>query len=241
MPQLQAVVFDWGGTLTPFHLVDPVVQWRVPAALLGAMNPDHAEVLAQALVAAEADFWQLVQAGGATSTTTTALLAQVVRAHGLTEPAAGFEPLVAALMTAWAPHNIHRPEAAAVLNSLRRSGLRLGLLSNTHWPRADHDGWLARDGLLGLLDATTYTSELAVSKPHPEAFRAALAALGVDDPRRAVFVGDRPIDDISGAAALGMRTVRIVNEHVPAGPVEPDAALPDLTGLPRVVAGFAAG
>ena len=39
--------------------------------------------------------------------------------------------------------------------------------------------------------------------PHPSVFLAALEALGVSDPTRAVFVGDRPLDDISGAKASG--------------------------------------
>ena len=71
-------------------------------------------------------------------------------------------------------------------------------------------------------------------KPHPTAFRAALDALGVDDPSTAVFVGDRPWDDISGATAVGLRTVLRPNPMVDEQGPPPDAviaALPELLDL----------
>jgi beta-phosphoglucomutase-like phosphatase (HAD superfamily) len=79
-----------------------------------------------------------------------------------------------------------------------------------------------------------YTSELPHIKPHPEAFRAALDGLGVTDPTGVVMVGDRPIDDIDGAHALGMRTVWRRNHDVPAGRSDPDAVI---TELGRATAG----
>jgi putative hydrolase of the HAD superfamily len=118
-------------------------------------------------------------------------------------------------LDAWTPHIRHEPDAADTLRALRRRGLRIGLLSNTHWPRAFHERFLARDGLAGLIDARLYTSELHVMKPHPQAFRAALDALEVSDPARAVFVGDRPFDDIFGARQAGLRAVLRTNPEVP--------------------------
>jgi FMN phosphatase YigB (HAD superfamily) len=113
---------------------------------------------------------------------------------------------------------------------LRERGIKTGLLSNTHWPREWHERWLERDGVLDLIDARVYTSDLDHTKPHPEAFRAVLGALAVA-PESAVFVGDRPIDDISGAKALGMRAVLIPNSIVPDHPIEPDACIQSLSQL----------
>jgi FMN phosphatase YigB (HAD superfamily) len=113
------------------------------------------------------------------------------------------------------------------------------LLSNTNWPRAWHDGVLAEDGLLDLLDATVYTSELPHMKPHPSAFQMLLDAVGVTADR-AVFVGDRLHDDISGAQALGMRAVWLRNDSVPSYDVEPDAVISELSELVAVVDGFVA-
>src|ERR671921_1967803 len=45
---LDAVIFDWGGTLTPWHTIDPFECWL-------AVTAD--EVQAQALHAAEASVW----------------------------------------------------------------------------------------------------------------------------------------------------------------------------------------
>ncbi len=108
------------------------------------------------------------------------------------------------------------------------------MLSNTHWPRAFHERFLERDGLVDLIDARLYTSEMARMKPHPEVFHQAMEALGVGDPARVVFVGDRPLDDIGGAKGVGMRAVLRPNPNVPGGDVEPDAVidrLPDLVPL----------
>ena len=57
------------------------------------------------------------------------------------------------------------------------------------------------------------------------------AALANDDPARAVFVGDRPFDDIYGARQAGMRAVLRHNPAVPGHDVEPDAAIDRLPEL----------
>ena len=56
------------------------------------------------------------------------------------------------------------------------------MLSNTLWPRALHERVFLRDDVLGLIDGAVYSSEIPWTKPHPEAFRAAMAAIGVTDP-----------------------------------------------------------
>jgi putative hydrolase of the HAD superfamily len=142
---------------------------------------------------------------------------------------------------AWTPHIEHKADAAPTLRALRQRGLRTGLLSNTHWPRRVHRHFLERDGLADLLDAEVYSSELAVVKPHPDAFRAALDAVGIDDPSRAVFVGDRPHDDVFGASQVGMRTVFLPTSDVPHFEgAEPDAVIHELSELVTVIDGWLA-
>jgi putative hydrolase of the HAD superfamily len=118
-----------------------------------------------------------------------------------------------------------------VLTALRARGLRIGLLSNTHWPRSFHEHFLERDGLNDLIDARLYTSEMRHTKPHIEAFRASMSALAVTDPGRAVFVGDRPYDDVFGSREAGMRAVLRHNPAVPAHEVVPDATIDRLSEL----------
>src|SRR5262249_47384946 len=43
------------------------------------------------------------------------------------------------------------------------------------------DRFFVRDQVLDLIDGTVYSCELRWTKPHPEAFRAAMAAVGEDD------------------------------------------------------------
>ena len=49
--------------------------------------------------------------------------------------------------------------------------------------------------LAHLIDGAVYTSDIAWTKPAPEAFAAAMEAVGVADPARCVFVGDRLFDE----------------------------------------------
>ncbi len=78
-----------------------------------------------------------------------------------------------------------------------------------------------------------YTSEIPWVKPHHEAFRAAMRAVGVADPQTCVFVGDRPYDDVHGAKSAGMRAVLISNSDVPGyEAAEPDAVITRLAELP---------
>jgi putative hydrolase of the HAD superfamily len=107
------------------------------------------------------------------------------------------------------------PEAPAVLAALRERGIRVGVLSNTVWPRERHQQYFVRDGIDHLIDGAVYTCEIPWTKPHPEAFRAAMAAVGAEEPARCVFVGDRPFDDIYGARQVGMRAVLVPHSTIP--------------------------
>lgn len=227
---ITAVVFDWGGTLSQWAGVDLADMWRVAAHHLA---PDREDELCARLVAVEQASWDRIAVDQA-STTLASLLAEASSAVGLDVAEAVLEEAALHHLDSWTPHVVHDPDAVPTLQALRAMGLKLGLLSNTHWPRRFHEYFLARDGLADLLDVRCYTSEMTRTKPHPDAFAHVLAALGVDDPSTAVFVGDRPYDDIFGARQAGLRAVLRPNRDVPAHDVEPDAviaALPELVGL----------
>ena len=133
---------------------------------------------------------------------------------------------------AWDPHTLTDPDAAPLLRELRRRGIKVGVLSNTMWPREAHEQIFIRDEILELIDGAVYTSEIPWVKPHPEAFRAAMRAVGVTDPAGCVFVGDRPYDDVHGAKSAGMRAVLVPNSDVPGfGGAQPDAVISRLSEL----------
>ena len=210
---IDAVIFDWGGTLTPWHSIDAAGLWscvcepHFPA-------PEAVEYAA-ALHAAEVELWRL-----STAEQRSATMSRVFELAGFTAS----EAFLASYVSAWEPHTFTHPDVPELLGYLRSREIKIGVLSNTMWPRNWHEEVFRRDGVLALIDGAVYTSEINWTKPHPEAFKAAMAAIGVSDPRRCVFVGDRPYDDVHGAQSLGMRTVLIPNSDVPPYP----AAVPDV-------------
>lgn len=148
--------------------------------------------------------------------------------------------MLAAFHRWWEPHTFLDPDVPALFTALHERGIGIGVLSNTIWPRSEHERIFARDGVLTLIDAAVYTSEIEWTKPHPEAFRAAMKAVGVSDPSEAVFVGDRVFDDIHGAKSAGMRTVLVPHSTIPdwqVGPIagEPDAIVRRLADLLPVI------
>jgi putative hydrolase of the HAD superfamily len=220
---VRTVIFDWGGTLTPWHIVDHEALW------LGVCERHYPQAeaagVARAIYQAELAVWQGIEHSQRSAT-----LAHIFERAGVTVPAS----LLTSYFQAWEPHTFTGPDVLPLFRGLRRQGIRIGVLSNTLWPRSMHDGCFVRDQVLDLIDGTVYSSELPWTKPHPEAFLAAMAAVGEDDPAACVFVGDRPFDDVHGAKSIGMRAVLIENSTVP--PFEaavPDATITRLSELPR--------
>jgi HAD superfamily hydrolase (TIGR01509 family) len=221
---IRAVLFDWGGTLSTHGDWDLLAMWRAAAEVLA---PDDPDPLAARLFEAELSWWhERVRDGTGTGSGTTEDIVRSVAAQTHLPVQEALE----AYHGAWERTVDHDPHARAVLQGCKDRGLRTGLLSNTHWPRALHDRWLEEAGLLSLLDARVYTSDLTHMKPHPVAFHALLDALDTTA-ETAVFVGDRPRDDVSGAQAVGMRAVLLTGRPVEPFDVVPDASLPELAGL----------
>ncbi len=220
----EAVIFDWGGTLTPWHTIDHVALWR---AVCRPHFPQDHERRADAAHAAEMAAWELVRGERRSST-----FARVLEVAEI-DPT---DALIATYLALWEPHTFTDPAAAPMLRTLRERGLKIGVLSNTLWPADWHNDVFRRDGVLDLIDGAVYSSEIDWAKPHPEAFLAAMAAVGATDPSRCVFVGDRPWDDIHGAKSVGMRTVLVPHSEVPAfEETKPDAVIAGLSELPALL------
>ncbi len=229
---VETVLFDWGGTLTPWHTIDLHEQWR---AYTEVSDPAQADELAGCMHAAELAAWQRAVRHRRSGT-----LDDLFRSCGIEPAGERHEQALAAYHASWEPHTVIDPDVPPLLAALRERAIRVGVLSNTLWPRAHHEAVFARDGVLELLDGAVYSSEIEWTKPHPRAFHAALAAVGATDPSRAVFVGDRPYDDIAGAKALGMRAVLVPHSTIPADQQgllegEPDAVVQRLADVLTLV------
>jgi putative hydrolase of the HAD superfamily len=227
---VDAVIFDWGGTLTPWHTIDGAAMWssvcrpHFPAA--------EADATAAALHAAEIALWQASSEDHRSAT-----MSALFELAGVT---AG-QAFLASYVAAWEPHTFTDPDALELLTFLRSRGVKVGVLSNTLWPRSWHEDVFRRDGVLDLIDGAVYSSEIDWTKPHPEAFAAAMAAVGADEPRRCVFVGDRPYDDVHGAKQAGMQTVLVPNSDVAPYPAaEPDAVISRLADLRPLIESWSA-
>jgi len=228
---VRAVIFDWGGTLTPWRTVDYLVPWRAYADAVWPGEPGRAAALAEVLRAAEEVHWARARDEHRAFTT-----AQVLASVG----APMSEDAFTAYRAAWEYATWTDPEVAPLLGLLRGKGLRTGVLSSTAWPAEWHEEMLRRDAVLDLFDALVWSSDLEYTKPHKDAFLAAMAAVGIDDPADCVYVGDRLYDDVSGAQAAGMRAVFIPNSDIPphqlvAVEARPDAVVRRLSELPAVL------
>jgi HAD superfamily hydrolase (TIGR01509 family) len=124
------------------------------------------------------------------------------------------------------------PEAPAVLDQLRRHGLRLVVVSNSNGSVADI---LRMVGLAGYLDAIMDSGLVGAEKPHPKIFETAAAAVGVRTDE-AVHVGDLYSVDVVGARAAGCRAILLDPADVWRGVDCPTA--PDLPGAAALIEGM---
>jgi putative hydrolase of the HAD superfamily len=109
-------------------------------------------------------------------------------------------------------------DVVPVLRKVRASGIPVALISNCdHATRPVVDGL----GLERQMDAVVLSFEVGSVKPEPRIFTEAMGRLGAlaSD---SVFVDDQT-PYLDGAAALGMRTFRIVRSGIPGNSPESDA------------------
>ncbi len=247
---VDAVVFDWGGTLTPWHEVDLPQQWRVFARTVHGIPVESPEMPAEELAEADGLAMRILEAESAAwrrgrQDHSSASLEAVLDAAGV-DPAHDRHHLaLAAYRRFWEPHTHTDPQVRPVWQGLQERGIKVGVLSNTIWSREYHREVFERDGVLDLLDADVYSSELHVVKPHPEAFLAACAALGAE-PTRPVYVGDRLFEDVHGPQQVGMRAIWVPHSDIPANQrVEvdavPDARAHELLDVLAIVDGWVSG
>lgn len=226
---VEALIFDWGGTLTPWRPMDYRSEARALASLA---PPDRVEEVTDAVFAAGATVW-----GRARDQHRSATFDELCEL-------ACYAPTpesIAAYRAFWEPSTLTDPEVRPLWQGLRAAGIGIGVLSNTIWPREWHREFFARDGVVDLIDGDVYTSEIEWTKPDRRAFEAALAAVGVSDPTRAVYVGDRLFEDVWGPAQLGIRTIWLPHSTIPDDQRghtegEPDAVIQRLSEIPSVLA-----
>ena len=244
MAAVGAVIFDLGGTLVhwPNWDEDSPRRWAqaydyVDAQHAGVAHrlPPSREAFVGAMRAAELAHWVKVETEHWSGPPKNLVL-EGFRRLGVTADETTLATVLdgyARAVDGWA---VAFPDARDTLHELRSRGYRIGLLSNTWWAAAWHNADLAAHGLADLIDNVTYTSDLPHSKPHPFVFQEVATRLGIP-PSACVMVGDRMVDDVSGALRAGMRAIWRANQSPWPKPedVRPTASISELAELPELL------
>jgi HAD superfamily hydrolase (TIGR01549 family) len=126
-------------------------------------------------------------------------------------------------------------DVVPTFTALREQGLRVVLAGNQPERRA------AQLRALDLpVDDLVTSEELGVEKPDPAFFAAVLTRLGIDDPSRVLYVGDRVDNDVLPAAEAGFATCWLTRgpwgqlQELPED-VAPDLVLEGLGELPELL------
>jgi putative hydrolase of the HAD superfamily len=230
---VEAVIFDWGGTLPRWHDVDFHAESLAlaEAVVRSADEPVDLAALAPRLHQANSTIW-----GRSRDEQRSSTIADLFAEAGLDHD----PELLRGYYDFWEPHTYTDPAVRPAWEALRAEGVKVGVLSNTIWPREWHRRIFERDGVLDLVDGDVYTSEIPWTKPSPHAFTKALEAVGASDPARCVYVGDRLFDDIWGAQNAGLRAIHLPHSRIPPEQVghtegQPDAVIRSLEEIPELV------
>lgn len=200
---MRAVLFDLGNTLVSYYAAPefaPVLRKSLRGCLQILGDPwrgREEEIFQRALILnverADYSVWPLMQR-------LTALFGP-----GLPDSETQ-DALVTAFMEPIFATAVVDPEALSTLASLRADGLATAIVSNTPWgsPAPPWRDELAHHGLLTAVDAVVFCVDVGYRKPHRAPFARALNLLGVRA-QEAVFVGDDPRWDVSGAEQAGIQ------------------------------------
>ncbi len=204
---LEAVLFDWGHTLMDFVWDEEYLVSGYRAGLESLGRELDVEAVVHRFREVYDELSAAEREGTLEELEYPGLVRRLLGELGIEPSEEELARYLEAEHAEWAPARRLGATTHALLDSLRRRDLRLGLVSNTFDP-----GWLLRrdleeQGLAERLDVAVFSSEVGRRKPDPAIYRAALAPLGVE-PERALFVGDRLVEDVRGPAELGMTTVQ---------------------------------
>lgn len=127
----------------------------------------------------------------------------------------------------WAPLPgvVPYDDTHVVLQEIRNRGYKIGLLTNSFLPMWMRDVELEEYALMEYLDARLTAADVGYLKPHPYIYQKTLEMLETTA-EKAVFVGDRPKNDIAGANDSGLISVLMDPPHLDR---ELEGVVPDYT------------
>ena len=232
----RALLLDAGGTLIPEQSLreSDLVQ---RAQSLQSVFPELSLIECRSLVARMADSAQKAEQSGIQhSDSMTAELLDEARPGLGVRAAFARRALVRVGWDAIRPC----PGTTEMLLEARRLGLRTALVSNTAWlSEEDYRLRLQDMGLSGHFDHLVSSFDIGVRKPDRAMFDAAVHGAGCTA-QECVMVGDSEVNDISAAASLGMRTIRVTMQYPIAGSTAADAVAASPIEICRILRSWCA-
>jgi HAD superfamily hydrolase (TIGR01662 family) len=192
---LEAVLFDWGNTLVHFEWDETLLAAGHRAGLAALGREGEAEAFTTRL---RTEVLPRLEPGDDYESALRDLL-------GVD---ADIDAFLDAEHAAWQPARSLVGSAHALLESLRSRGLKLAVVANA-WPEPARlvRREIEQLGVAERVDAIVLSGDVGVRKPAPEIFERALDELAVAA-ERALYVGDRLVADVQGAADVGMTTAQ---------------------------------
>src|SRR3954462_13981932 len=123
---IEAVIFDWGGTLTAWHDIDFHAESLALAEAVVSPGSTSVDAHAAKLHEAGATVW-----GWSRDHQRSATLDDLFAEAGLEHD----RDLLTAYYEFWEPHTLTDPQVGPMWSELKERGIKVGVLSNTIWPR----------------------------------------------------------------------------------------------------------
>ncbi len=228
MATFDAVLFDWMSTLAHYPTIED--HQAQALRLLGrAVDPD---AIARTVARIEAA-GELPEVQAARAVEDTSPEAHAYSEHLVYKNSGIDAELADALYGLIGTADFHPPypDAKGVLETLKRSGYAIGVVSDIHTDLREH---AKAFGFAASIDAWSLSWEQGIQKPNLQMFQTAIDQLGCD-PARTVMVGDRGVVD-GAAAALGVTCLILpaVDRNITPLPDRRLSLVLDLVGLSRV-------
>jgi putative hydrolase of the HAD superfamily len=157
---------------------------------------------------------------------------RIIEGMGGTGP--HLEAAARAIYVEWAAchHFMLYDDVPDVLRGLHASGLKIGLITNSHRCLSSFQSHFALEGLFSVMLSSL---DHGYMKPHPSIFESALQAADVQA-GEAVMVGDSFSHDVEGARRLGMRGILVARSAAARAACPPDVAvIQSLRELPALL------
>lgn len=234
---LQAITFDFWGTL---YEDGSTADERLPIIEKALSVHGQSRSLSQIEAATKHAWaiWERTWLEERRSLPISSWLDEVLNAMDVSLPSAARESLYRPLQDIYLNEARPPQPIAGVLDIVPRLArrYRLGLISDTGLtPGRVLREVMDRDGLLRFFDTETFSDEIGVTKPEPQAFLRTLEALEVPA-AAAAHIGDLPETDIVGARGVGMRALLFLGKsHREDGLALADAAFEDYVELEDIL------